>query len=373
MFDIYSNKMTEIPLTDNNDELKAVKINNTSLRLPTSIFPPLGLLLGSDTFFYEPEIAWGLKSCLRSGDTFFDIWPLYGITTALMAKWVGKQGIVFAFNSDMKLVEISKKIFEINNLENTVRIYDSDPTNFRFLDFCKDNKVNPNCIRLEINDQKPVNIEAIREMLNVYSPDIVLKVNKSQTSKTEDVRKFFEQLDKENYSLFDLQLGTIIKGSQFVVDTIPNTSYFLISKKFTDEFVKHLKENIIPEIRQSKTAGRAEADIVEIRKLTDSQKYQDVIKRLSLTSFYGYDAEVQYCFALSLQMANRNDIEVLLLYDAALTGGFDPFWIYYNRSALYRKMGELQNAIRDLKHAYDLDPNHEGVLTMMKELNVESF
>lgn len=365
--------MTEASLMDNNDQSRAVKINTISLKIPIHIFPLLGLPLGSDTVSYESEITSSLKSCLRSGDIFFDIWSSYGITTALMSKWVGKQGTVFAFESDRKLIEISKKIFEINNLENNVRIPDSDPMNFNFLDFCKDNKIYPNCIKLEISDQKSVNIKAVGALLDVYSPNIVLKVNKSKTSETEETGKFFEHLDEENYSLFDLQLGTILKGYQFVGGTITNTSYFLISKKLSDEFVKHLKENIIPEIRQSRTVGRAEFDINEIRQLINSQKYLEVIKRISLTSFYGYDAEIQYYLALSLQITNQNDTEVLLLYDAALTGGFDPFWIYYNRSALYHKMGDLQNAVRDLKHAYDLDPNHEGVLTMMKMLNVKDF
>ena len=46
---------------------------------------------------YEPHIGWALKSCLKPGDTFWDIGANIGWFSLLASKFVGSNGKVFSF------------------------------------------------------------------------------------------------------------------------------------------------------------------------------------------------------------------------------------------------------------------------------------
>jgi hypothetical protein len=363
--------MSEKISIGHNDEYRIIEINSIPIKIPISLIPVLGLSPTSIATSYEQKFFSGLKSFLRSGDTVLEIGSSLGIISALMAKWIGKKGNVISFEEEEKFCEITEIICRINNLEN-VKINRFNPRSFNFCEFFDNSKVKPTCIKLEMSHEKMIEISMIKELVASFSPKIVLKVGQFQEKESKEILEFINYLQNENYSIFDLQLGDNIRKSH-TDNSLNQGAILLLSKNMSDEFTRYLKEEITPEVRHSKSSENIEYDIYEIRKLVASQNYNEVITLLSQMPLEGYDAEIQYLIGFSLQMTSKNYTEILLRYDAALKGGFDPFWIYYNKSNLYYLMGNLDSTIKNLKQAFDLNPNHEGVLSMMKNLSIDNF
>lgn len=94
----------------------------------------------------------------------------------------------------------------------------------------------------------------------------------------------------------------------------------------------------------------------------DALKLYDSIKDTSL-----YGAMEMYEHAYCLHVTNTNPEQAVALYSKALKAGFDEFWVRYNRADAYLRLGgevSLQKAKEDIRAAYTLDPEHEGVQTM---------
>ena len=56
-------------------------------------------------------------------------------------------------------------------------------------------------------------------------------------------------------------------------------------------------------------------------------------------------------------------------YNLALKYGFDKFWVLYNRGSLYLERNMIEDAKNDLKNAYELNPQHEGVRRLLKQIS----
>ena len=84
------------------------------------------------------------------------------------------------------------------------------------------------------------------------------------------------------------------------------------------------------------------------------------------------NAEASYLLAFSLTAAGRDAGRALALLDAALAGGFDEFWIRYNRAALLKASGRRQEALADARRAAELDPAHGGARALLGALDRKS-
>ena len=79
--------------------------------------------------------------------------------------------------------------------------------------------------------------------------------------------------------------------------------------------------------------------------------------------------EWHYLLAFCLQMQDKSTDEAFSHYRSALTGGFNEFWVRYNRGALHLKMGNTEEARADLKRACELNPEHVGARDLLHELS----
>ncbi|WWR16040.1 radical SAM/SPASM domain-containing protein [Lachnospiraceae bacterium JLR.KK008] len=77
------------------------------------------------------------------------------------------------------------------------------------------------------------------------------------------------------------------------------------------------------------------------------------------------DAKMTYWLAFACHMQNYLE-KAVSYYTSALEKGFDPFWVKYNRADVYLRLGGvfLDQAREDIRAAYALNPQHEGIQEM---------
>lgn len=80
---------------------------------------------------------------------------------------------------------------------------------------------------------------------------------------------------------------------------------------------------------------------------------------ISKTSLYG--AMERYEHAYCLHVTDTNIPKAIELYSDAYKRGFSKFWICYNRADAYIRINELDKAKEDIREAYELDPDHDGI------------
>jgi len=124
------------------------------------------------------------------------------------------------------------------------------------------------------------------------------------------------------------------------------------------------KFNPRPETRQK---GLSYANPVVYKQAFESGDYKTVVEILekSVDSLSGGGGI--YMYAYSLHAENRYD-EAVKYYSLALKKGFSEFWVRYNRGSAYAELGNYGSALEDLQKAAQLDPKHEGVAFVLKNI-----
>lgn len=79
------------------------------------------------------------------------------------------------------------------------------------------------------------------------------------------------------------------------------------------------------------------------------------------------NAHMQYCLALSLALCARYG-DAVPHYDQALEGGFDEYWVRYNRGQSLANVGRQREAIADLERAAELNESDAGLKEMLERL-----
>lgn len=132
------NKIREIPnsIWRNINKKSEVEIDGHHFYLDNK--DSLGLSLNKD---YEPEVTKCMKENIKEGDIVVDIGANIGVHTILMAKLVGKEGKVYAFEPDITNFKLLKKNVEVNNYKNIVLVNKavSDRNDKIKLYLCKNN------------------------------------------------------------------------------------------------------------------------------------------------------------------------------------------------------------------------------------------
>jgi tetratricopeptide (TPR) repeat protein len=104
--------------------------------------------------------------------------------------------------------------------------------------------------------------------------------------------------------------------------------------------------------------------IEEIKGYINSAKYREALDRLEIIATLQLEkwqqARNNYLIAYCLHSSGTDLKRALDNYDLALEKGFDEFWVYFNRGALYMELGDIEAARVDLDRAATIDPNHEG-------------
>lgn len=71
---------------------------------------------------YEPEVWPHIMAALRSGDVVADVGASLGLYTLAIAKRIGPQGYVYAFEPDLESVGWLRRNVHLNHLEDSVRV-----------------------------------------------------------------------------------------------------------------------------------------------------------------------------------------------------------------------------------------------------------
>ncbi len=99
-----------------------------------------------------------------------------------------------------------------------------------------------------------------------------------------------------------------------------------------------------------------------VRALMEASQFERALGCLEqLISAQPSCGEWHYLKALCVQSLNRDPAIAFECYERALAGGFDPFWVFYNRSQLHVSIRQLSAAAEDLEAAARLMPDHPGI------------
>ncbi|MBL8176718.1 MAG: FkbM family methyltransferase [Bryobacterales bacterium] len=100
-----------------------VRVNDEMLYLPRQLYGEVGvdLQLRTGTYFEVPVME-ALRRVLSPGDCVFDAGCSYGILTCLMARLVGREGNVHAFEANPAVLRWAEWIVKKNVAEGGVRI-----------------------------------------------------------------------------------------------------------------------------------------------------------------------------------------------------------------------------------------------------------
>jgi len=153
----------------------------------------------------DPSITHLIKHEVKSGMKVFDVGSNIGETTCLFSKQVGNSGHVYAFEPDPSLFKILKENIKLNNLQN-VSLYplaisdqksigslcinkiqdgdnrlnsktmDSNSVKVEIItidDFCTDNNILPDFIKLDIQGSEPNALRGMKQIV-LKNPNIKL-------------------------------------------------------------------------------------------------------------------------------------------------------------------------------------------------------
>jgi hypothetical protein len=119
--------------------------------------------------------------------------------------------------------------------------------------------------------------------------------------------------------------------------------------------------------------------LAEAEKLVAKSEFERAIEVLSGTDMELMDAPGRgyYLYAFSLQYSPKRDNpesrdQAAALYEKALHGQFNEFWIRYNRGCLYSTMNRRAEAIVELQRASELDPGFEDARKKLAKLKKHS-
>lgn len=206
---------------------------------------------------YEPYIAKIIKNNLSQNNIFFDVGAYYGYWTLFSSQIVGKSGRVVAFepspsfnilqknikfknnckaynncvsnrnskmiffaqgeSSSSSLVEGITKIneekrpgIEINSIETETITLDS---------FCKDNKILPNLIKIDVEGHEFKVLEGTIDLLRTHDPKLLIEIHPPQLKhEGNDENEIFKLLTDYSY-YYD------------IIDKNPNSIYTLFAYK----------------------------------------------------------------------------------------------------------------------------------------------
>jgi tetratricopeptide (TPR) repeat protein/predicted nucleotidyltransferase len=123
--------------------------------------------------------------------------------------------------------------------------------------------------------------------------------------------------------------------------------------------VVRMHTGLLQQCRSAKVAALVEV----VKRHVDTQKAAEAVEAADAVLRIDPDnAIASYLKAFALHSSTVQQLSASLAgYQRALDCGFDPFWIYYNRSQLRLAVGDLPRAIEDLAAAKALNPDHTGI------------
>lgn len=103
----------------------------------------------------------------------------------------------------------------------------------------------------------------------------------------------------------------------------------------------------------------------------DSGQYEKAASeyaRVEHTPLLKASTAYEYAYCLHQAGGKENLKKAVRLYDMAMQTGMEPFWVFYNRADAFCRLGDYDSALDDLKQAYKINQEHEGVKILMEQV-----
>ena len=396
-------------MTDTNLEGSVfTNVNGMLITVPESFAGILPVSPSNERFDFETSTFLGLKHSLSEGDIAFDIGSSYGVMTVLMAKLVGKKGLVISFEANPQVIEKATEIIETNRLDNVKilnllvgersgadmdfysvpgtrsvastanpEILENNPDALKMkiktitIDkFCEENKIIPKCMKIDIEGAEFIAAKGMKKILKAHSPDLIIETHGYEINAIGgSLHELMKMLESYGYDFFDLQQGKSTTSSEYTLLS-PNTSTVFASIKLkNNNFLSRLQSDA-KEILKDLDAGNEYATKTDfdVAQLANAEKFPEIIKKLGDLPLDSKNAYEQYYLALALHATGFDYEQALVRYTRCLENlknEFSPFWVYYNRGSLYHKLGRQNKALEDLEKARDIYPNHSEVKSLL--------
>ena len=390
-------------------ETRTTNVNGIDLVVPAEFGGILPVSPHPTLFEFEPSTFIGLESCMSLGDIAFDVGSSFGVLSTLMAKIVGPTGKIFSFEANLDAIEKSRDLIAANGLESIIELNNYLVGNFpqeemdfyiipgfesvastispgiakicpntvkkrirtlRIDDFCKSKKIIPKCIKIDTEGAEFVVVDGMKNLIESSFPDLVIETHGHEIEGVGgSLKELANMLESFGYGLFDLKVGKKSDSRTFVLKNFNLNSTLLASKKLNDEkYARRLEEKLQPLIKDMEETQLSKNEGLTIRALAEKGLFEEIINQLRYLPLESKDGLKQYYLALALHATGLDLKEALERYDKALTDGFFPFWVYYNRALLYQKIGDVGKAMDDLIMAERYNKSHPGVQHLRKIL-----
>lgn len=202
---------------------------------------------------YEPDHVNLMKEKVKSGDYVIDIGANIGYYTLLLAKLVGPDGKVFAFEPDPENFRVLEKNVKLNGYKNIIienkavtnengkvnlfmsninkgdtKIYqtpeemreggksDYEVDSIKLDDYFNENKEQIKFFKMDIQGVEPLAIMGMMSILKNYGLDFTVEFSPDLLSAAGlNPKDFLELLNKNGFCIFDLDRGVEISHNDF--------------------------------------------------------------------------------------------------------------------------------------------------------------
>lgn len=381
-------------------------INGVELLVPNALEGILPKSPNAEYFDYEHYPYLGLKLLVSRGDTVFDLGASYGVMSCLISKLCGADGKVFAFEANPSVVEMAKELANVNKLNNITFLNKfvgeksgaatdffvvpgaksvastRNPEILKFHadaiqtkvdtitvdDFVEQSGVVPQVCKIDIEGAEYVALKGMEDLLSKHDVDLVIETHGDEMLKIGgDVDLLLQKLQKLGYHMVDLVTRTPTFTEEFVELYHNTIGHILLSKKLNNrELLKKNLNQATDEIINIPTLLNLTIDnmqkAIEKNEFEKTKELKDLLKRIPS------HPRMNYLYALSLHLQNKELKKALHHYNLALDNGFDEYWVKYNRSSLLGDLGQVDAALADVDALQRLKPGHQDSTTIRERI-----
>jgi FkbM family methyltransferase len=381
-------------------QMDGSNINGVELLVPKSLEGILPKSPNPEYFNYEHYHYLGLKLLVSPGDTVFDVGSSYGVMSCLISKLCGPEGRVFAFEANPVLIERAMELAKVNKIKNINFINKfvgeksdaaidffvvpgdhsasstGNPEILKFHsdavltkvdtvsvdDFVKETAVVPDVCMIDIEGAEYIALKGMENLLSNNDVDLVIETHGDEMLKIGgNVDSLLQILQKFGYHTIDLLNPAPTFREEFVQRYTKSIGHVLSSKKLQNEGL----------LKKSLTQATEEIMNSAINKIQKAIENNDFGKTNHLKELLKREpghARLNYLYALSLHLQNKDLKKALYHYRVALDNGFDEYWVRYNRSSLLGDLGQVEAALSDVEILQRLRPGDQAVVTIRERI-----
>lgn len=381
-------------------------INGVELLVPKALEGILPKSPNPEYFDYEHYPFLGLKLLLSPGDTVFDLGASYGVMSCLISKLCGADGRVFAFEANPSVIELAKELANVNKLKNIDFInkfvgeksgtttdffvvpgaksvastrnpeilkFHSDAISTKVDtiavdDFVEETGVIPHVCKIDVEGAEYVVLKGMENLLSRHDVDLVIETHGDEMLKIGgNVDSLLQKLQKLGYYMIDLVTRTPTFREEFTEQYSKMIGHVLLSKKLKNQ--ESLRKNLTQATEEITTIPiLLNLTIDNIQRAIENNEFEKTKQLKDLLKKIPSHARMNYLYALSLHLQNKDLKKALHHYNLALDNGFEEYWVKYNRSSLLGDLGQVDAALADVESLQRLKPGDQDAITIKERI-----